>query len=288
MNDLSVATYRLVISCPDQVGIVAKVTQFIAEQGGSLMEANNHTDVDQGWFFIRCVINAGTLGCDLETFRERFEPIAADYNMKWYIRDSRIKQKVVLLASHASHCLADLLHRWHSGELDCDIPCVISNHENLRSMVEWHGIPFHYVPVDKSDKAPAFAKMEEIIQRHDADTVVLARYMQIIPPSLCERYAGRLINIHHSFLPSFIGANPYQKAFERGVKLIGATSHYVTQDLDEGPIIEQDVVRVNHRHDKDELVRMGKDVEKSVLSRALRNHLADRVIVLGNKTVVFD
>lgn len=288
MNDLSVATYRLIISCPDQVGIVASVTQFIAEQGGSLMEANNHTDIDKGWFFIRCVINAETLGCDLDAFRERFEPIAADYKMKWYIRDSQVKQKVLLLASHASHCLADLLYRWHSGELDCDIPCVVSNHENLRSMVEWYGIPFHYVPVDKNNKASAFAEMEEIIQRYDADTIVLARYMQIIPPSLCERYAGRLINIHHSFLPSFIGANPYQKAFERGVKLIGATSHYVTQDLDEGPIIEQDVVRVNHRHGKGELVRLGKDVEKSVLSRALRNHLEDRVIVLENKTVVFD
>ncbi|WP_339339192.1 formyltetrahydrofolate deformylase [uncultured Oceanicoccus sp.] len=288
MSDLSAATYRLIISCPDQVGIVARVTQFIAEQGGSLLEANNHTDIDSNWFFIRCVINADTLTCDLDTFRQRFESIAAEFKMKWYIRDSLVKQKVLLLASHASHCLADLLHRWHSGELDCDIPCVISNHENLRSMVEWHGIPFHYVPVDKNNKASAFAEMEDIIQRYDADTIVLARYMQIIPPSLCERFAGRLINIHHSFLPSFIGANPYQKAFERGVKLIGATSHYVTQDLDQGPIIEQDVVRVNHRHNKDELVRLGKDVEKGVLSRALRNHLEDRVIVLENKTVVFD
>ena len=288
MSDLSAATYRLIISCPDQVGIVARVTQFIAEQGGSLLEANNHTDIDSNWFFIRCVINADTLTCDLDTFRQRFESIAAEFKMKWYIRDSLVKQKVLLLASHAYHCLADLLHRWHSGELDCDIPCVISNHENLRSMVEWHGIPFHYVPVDKNNKASAFAEMEDIIQRYDADTIVLARYMQIIPPSLCERFAGRLINIHHSFLPSFIGANPYQKAFERGVKLIGATSHYVTQDLDQGPIIEQDVVRVNHRHNKDELVRLGKDVEKGVLSRALRNHLEDRVIVLENKTVVFD
>ena len=288
MSESSLQSYRLVISCPDQVGIVARVTQFIAEHGGSLIEANNHTDVDKGWFFIRCVINASTLGCSLDEFRERFTPVAEEYSMKWYIRDSKVKQKVVLLASHASHCLADLLHRWHSDELDCDIPCVVSNHENLRSMVEWHGIPFHHVPVDKNDKAPAFAKMEEIIERHEADTVVLARYMQIIPPSLCETYAGRLINIHHSFLPSFIGGNPYQKAFERGVKLIGATSHYVTQDLDEGPIIEQDVVRVNHRYAKDELVRLGKDVEKSVLSRALRNHLEDRVIVIGNKTVVFD
>lgn len=288
MNASTAHTYRLVISCPDQVGIVASVTRFIAEHSGSLMEANNHTDVDKGWFFIRCVIDAHTLQCSLDEFRERFALIAEAYEMKWYIRDSQIKQKVVILASHASHCLADLLHRWHSEELDCDIPCVISNHENLRSMVEWHGIPFHYVPVDRNDKTPAFAKMEELIERHDTDTVVLARYMQIIPPSLCEKFAGRLINIHHSFLPSFVGANPYQKAFERGVKLIGATSHYVTEELDEGPIIEQDVVRVNHRHGKDELVRLGKDVEKSVLSRALRNHLEDRVIVLANKTVVFD
>lgn len=287
MNTTSERTYRLVISCPDQVGIVARVTQFIADLEGSLLEANNHTDIESGWFFIRCVINAHTLNCSLDEFREQFSVIAEEYSMKWFIRDSHKKQKVVLLASNASHCLADLLHRWHSGELDCDIPCVISNHENLRSMVEWHGIPFHYVPVDKNNKAPAFAKMEEIITRHNADTVVLARYMQIIPPSLCEKYAGRLINIHHSFLPSFIGANPYQKAFERGVKLIGATSHYVTQDLDEGPIIEQDVVRVDHSDCKNELVRKGKDVERSVLARALRYHLADRVIVLGNKTVVF-
>ena len=288
MTDGPVRTWRLIISCPDKVGIVAKVTQFIAEQGGSLVEANNHTDLANGWFFMRCVINAGTVACSMAAFQERFVSIADDLSMQWFIHDSAVKQKVVLLASHASHCLADLLYRWHSDELDCEIPCVISNHENLRSMVEWHDIPFYYVPVDKNNKDPAFASMEEIIQRHKADTIVLARYMQIIPPSLCDRFAGRLINIHHSFLPSFIGANPYQKAFERGVKLIGATSHYVTRDLDEGPIIEQDVVRVNHRHSKDELVRMGKDVEKSVLARALRNHLEDRVIILGNKTVVFD
>ena len=165
---------------------------------------------------------------------------------------------------------------------------VISNHENLRSMVEWHGIPFHYVPVSKEDKAPAFARMNEIIERHRADTVVLARYMQIIPPNLCEEYAGRLINIHHSFLPSFIGANPYQKAYDRGVKLIGATCHYVTDELDEGPIIEQDVIRVNHSCDKDDMVRLGRDVEQSALSRGLRYHLEDRVIVRGNKTVVFN
>jgi formyltetrahydrofolate deformylase len=276
-----------VTSCPDQVGLVAAVTQFVAQRGGSLVEANQHTDHDSGWFFMRNVIRGDSLSISLEEFREQFAELAKRFDMQWYIRDSHKPQKVVLLASHASHCLADLLHRWHSGELDCEIPCVISNHENLRSMVEWHGIPFHYVPVDKNDKSVAFAKMNDIIERNQADTIVLARYMQIIPPQLCQNYSGRLINIHHSFLPSFIGANPYQKAYERGVKLIGATSHYVTEELDEGPIIEQDVIRVNHSCDKDDLVRLGKDVERAVLSRALRYHLEDRVIVRGNKTVVF-
>lgn len=281
-------TYRLVISCPDKVGIVARVSQFVAEHGGWLTESNYHSDQEVGRFFMRNEIRAESLSVDLETFRSEFAKIAEEYEMQWYIRDASMKQKVVIFCSHASHCLADLLHRWHSDELDCDIPCVISNHENLRSMVEWHGIPFHYVPVDKNDKAPAFRKMEEIVERHGGETIVLARYMQIIPPALCERFEGRLINIHHSFLPSFIGANPYQKAYDRGVKLIGATSHYVTQDLDEGPIIEQDVVRVSHRFDKDDLVRLGKDVEMAVLARALRSHLEDRVLVCGNKTIVFE
>jgi len=207
--------------------------------------------------------------------------------MKWHVSDNDELQRVVILVSQASHCLADILHRWESGELPCQIPCVISNHENLRSMVEWYGIPFHYVPVPQVDKASAFAAVTEIITQYQADTVVLARYMQIVPSTLCEQFAGRLINIHHSFLPSFIGANPYQKAYERGVKLIGATCHYVTEDLDEGPIIEQDVIRVNHSCDKDDMVRLGRDAEQSVLSRGLRYHLEDRVIVRGNKTIVF-
>ena len=281
-------TYRLVIGCPDQVGIVAKVSQIIADNGGWLTEANYHSDPESDWFFMRTEIKANSLQVDVERFKADFASLAADYQMDWYLRDSSVPQKVVILASHASHCLADLLHRWHSKELFCEIPCVISNHENLRSMVEWHGIPFHYVPVPKENKAEAFGQMEEIIERHNAETLVLARYMQIIPPSLCKNYENRLINIHHSFLPSFIGANPYQKAYDRGVKLIGATCHYVTECLDEGPIIEQDVVRVSHRHGKEDLVRLGKDVEKNVLSTALRNHLEDRVIVHGNKTVVFN
>lgn len=287
MSDANRASYTLVISCPDKVGIVAAVSQFVALRSGSLVESNHHTDVEQGWFYMRNVIIADSLAVSLQQFREEFTALADEFSMQWHVRDNNELQRVVIMASHASHCLADILHRWKSGELPCQIPCVISNHENLRSMVEWHGIPFHYVPVPKEDKSAAFAKVTEIVERHQAETVVLARYMQIIPPAICEQFSGRLINIHHSFLPSFIGANPYQKAYDRGVKLIGATCHYVTEDLDEGPIIEQDVIRVNHSCDKDDMVRLGRDVEQSVLSRGLRYHLQDRVIVRGNKTVVF-
>jgi formyltetrahydrofolate deformylase len=183
--------------------------------------------------------------------------------------------------------LADILNRWHSGDLPCDIPCVISNHEDLRSLVEWHGIPFFHVPVDPKNKAPHFAEVERLVAEHKADVVVLARYMQILPEALCTAMPNKIINIHHSFLPSFIGARPYHQAQERGVKLIGATCHYVTGDLDAGPIIDQDVVRISHRDAVEDMVRLGKDCEKSVLARGLRWHLEDRVLVHGNKTVVF-
>lgn len=286
-NEQSTSRYSLVTSCPDKVGIVAAVSSFIAERNGSLVESNHHTDVDEGWFFMRNVISAQSKTVEIEEFRKDFESLAKFFGMNWYVRENTKMQRVVILASQASHCLADLLHRWKSGELPCEISCVISNHENLRSMVEWHGIPFHYVPIPKEDKTAAFGQVTDIIERHQSDIVVLARYMQIIPPVLCGRFAERLINIHHSFLPSFLGANPYQKAYDRGVKLIGATCHYVTEGLDEGPIIEQDVIRVNHGCDKDDMVRLGRDVEKSVLSRGLRLHLEDRVVVRGNKTVVF-
>lgn len=286
-NSSRSASYTLVISCPDTVGIVAAVSGFVAQRSGSLLESNHYTDVEQGWFYMRNVISAASLDVGLAQFREQFAPLAATFAMQWHVRDNSEMQRVVILASQASHCLADILHRFKSGELACQIPCVISNHENLRSMVEWHGIPYHHVVVPSGDKTAAFARVTEIIDQNQSDTVVLARYMQIIPAALCARFAGRLINIHHSFLPSFIGANPYQKAYERGVKLIGATCHYVTEELDEGPIIEQDVIRVNHSCDKDDLVRLGRDVEQSVLSRGLRYHLEDRVIVRGNRTVVF-
>jgi len=280
-------TATLIISCPDKVGIVAAISSFVAQRQGSLLESNHHTDVDQEWFFMRNVINVDSLSVTLDVFREELEALAQEFDMQWHVRDNDVLQKVVVMASHASHCLADLLYRWKSDELACEIACVISNHENLRGMVEWHGIPFHYVPVPKEGKEEAFSMVSNIVERHNADCVVLARYMQIIPPELCRIYAGRLINIHHSFLPSFMGANPYQRAYDRGVKLIGATSHYVTEDLDEGPIIDQDVIRVSHSCSRDDMVRLGRDVEKSVLARALRFHLQDRVIIRANKTVVF-
>lgn len=283
-------SYRLIIACPDRVGIVARVSQFVADHNGSLLEASYHSDPDTQQFFMRNEIDAESLNVDFDTFIARFKPIANEFSMEWSLRRSADAHRIALLASHSSHCLADLLHRWQSGDLHCEVPCVISNHENLRSMVEWYGIPFHYIemPKDADIKRRAFEQIQALIEQYSADTVVLARFMQILPPSLCERFANRVINIHHSFLPSFIGANPYQKAFDRGVKLIGATCHYVTTDLDEGPIIEQDVVRVGHKHTHRDLVRLGKDVEARVLAQGLRYHLEDRVMVQGNKTVIFD
>ncbi|WP_114416571.1 formyltetrahydrofolate deformylase [Marinospirillum perlucidum] len=281
-------TYTLTISCPDRVGIVAKVSNFLAMYGGWITEANHHSDLQAERFFMRHEIRASSLPFGLDEFRTAFGPIAAEYEMEWDISDSNINKRVVLMCSRESHCMVDLLHRWQSGELACDIPLVISNHEDLRNLVEWHGIPFHHVPVTKDNKPEAYARVEELIDEAEADCVVLARYMQIIPPALCEKYQHRIINIHHSFLPSFAGAKPYHQAYERGVKLIGATCHYVTEELDAGPIIDQDTVRVNHRQTAQDMVRLGRDVEKSVLARGLAWHLQDRVLVYGNKTVVFN
>lgn len=281
-------TFRLIISCPDKVGIVAAVSEFIRSRNGWLTEASYHSEPETGWFFMRNEIKAESLNVGLDDFKQQFSAIAQQFEMNWFITDSRVHKRVVILASHASHCLTDILYRWHSGELDCDIQAVIANHDSLRGMVEWHDIPFHFVPAVKEQKQQHFAKVAELLEQYQAETIVLARYMQILPQPICQQYSGKIINIHHSFLPSFIGANPYYQAYNRGVKLIGATCHYVTEDLDQGPIIEQDVERVSHRHGKEDLVRLGRDVEKIVLARGLRYHLQDRVVVHGNKTVIFD
>lgn len=280
-------TYRLVVSCPDRTGIVAKVSNFLATYNGWITEASYHADQKNGWFFMRNEIKASSIPFDLENFKTVFEPIAKEFAMSWSISDSNVKKRVVLMASKESHCLADLLHRWHSNELDAEIVAVISNHDDLRRMVEWHDIPYHHVPVDPNNKQEAFDKVSALVDEYETDLVVLARYMQILPADLCEKYAGRVINIHHSFLPSFAGAKPYHQAYDRGVKLIGATCHYVTQDLDEGPIIDQDVQRISHSNTIEDMVRLGKDAEKNVLARGLRLHLEERVIIHENKTVVF-
>ena len=247
--------FTLTIDCPDRVGIVAEVSRFIAERGGWILEANHHADRDTKRFFMRNAILADSLPGGIKDFSTGFAPLAQRLEMRWRLSDSARPRRVALLASRLDHCLVDLLYRWRAGELPCDIPCVISNHEDLRGDVDIHRVPFHCVPVSPDDKAGAFERLTRLLEDNEVDTIVLARYMQILPPDLCARYPGRIINIHHSFLPSFIGAKPYHRAFERGVKLIGATSHYVTEDLDEGPIIEQDVVRVEHNDTVDDLIR---------------------------------
>ena len=279
--------YTLTASCPDRVGIVARVAGFIAQHGGWMLESSYHADDVDHRYFMRIEIKADSLPFDLDGFRGRFQSIADEFAMDWRIADSAVKKRVVLLVSKQEHCLYDLLARWQSKELDIEIPCVVSNHEDLRGFVEWHGIPFHHVPVGADNQAAAFEKIAALFVDAHADTMVLARYMQVLPGAMCAVYAGRILNIHHSFLPSFVGAKPYHQAYERGVKLIGATCHYVTSELDQGPIIEQDVIRIDHSDSVDDMVRYGKDIEKTVLARGLRYHLEDRVLLHGNKTVVF-
>jgi formyltetrahydrofolate deformylase len=283
----STRRYTLTLTCPDRVGIVAAVSGLIAQHQGWIVEASHHADEPAKRFFLRQEIRADSLSFDVAALREKFAPIAAQYDMDWRISDSAVKKRVMVLVSKQEHCLYDLLARWQSQELDIDIPCVISNHETFRGLVEWHGIPFHHVPVMPDNKDAAYAEVQRLFEDCRGDTMVLARYMQILSPELCRAYPGRIINIHHSFLPSFVGARPYHQAYERGVKLIGATCHYVTADLDQGPIIDQDVIRIDHSDSPEDMVRYGKDIEKTVLARGLRYHLEDRVLTHGNKTVVF-
>ncbi len=281
-------TYRLIVSCPDRVGIVAAVSGFIADHGGWIIEASQHADPVSKWFFMRYEILAESLSFDLDTFRAKFTPIAHEMDMRWRVADATVRRPLVLMAGRQPHCVADLLHRWHSGEMHIDVRGVISNHEDLSEYVGWYGLPYYHIPTPTDDKAAAFRAIEEVLEKLQPEVIVLARFMQILPTSICQQYASSIINIHHSFLPSFVGARPYHQASERGVKLIGATCHYVTEELDAGPIIEQDVLRVRHDDTIEDLVRLGRDVERTVLARGLRYHLEDRVLIHGHKTIVFD
>ncbi len=280
-------TFRLVIDCPDQVGLVARVSQFLADHGGTIVEASHHTDLQTGRFFMRHEIGADSLRLDYNGFIEAFTPVANEFQMNWKLTDSRSKQRMALLASLESHCLVDLLHRWHTGELHCDIPVIIGNHPQMKQFADWYKVPFHWVDFKALGKEQAFSQIETLLESYKIDLTVLARFMQILPDTLCAKLQGKAINIHHSFLPSFAGARPYQQAYDRGVKLIGATCHYVTKDLDEGPIIEQSVKRISHSDSAADMVRKGKDCEVTALAHGVRNHLEDRVIIHRNKTVVF-
>jgi formyltetrahydrofolate deformylase len=279
--------YVLTVSCPDAVGLVAAVSGLVASWSGWLTEVANHADPVTGQFFMRNEVAAASLDFGIDEFRRRFAPVAEKHRMRFEVHDSEVPKRVMILVSRQEHCLADLLHRWRTGELHFELRGVISNHDQLRSFVEWHGVPYHHVPVTPETKEAAFGTIDHLLGEQGIDLVILARYMQILPPALCQRYEGRIVNIHHSFLPSFVGGRPYEQACARGVKLIGATSHFVTADLDQGPIIEQDVVRVSHADTVGDMVRLGRDVEKTVLARAVRFVLEDRVIVHENRTVVF-
>ena len=283
--------FVLSLGCPDRIGIVARIATFLADLGGTIVEAAYHADVETGWFFTRQAVDADSLGLGPDELRERFAEVAAELGpeAEWRIGDSAEPKDVVLLVSREGHCLHDLLGRVAEGDYPARIRAVIGNHEDLREMTESHGVPFHHVPfpADPGERGPAFATLAGLVDEIDPDAIVLARFMQVLPAELCERWAGRALNIHHSFLPSFVGARPYHQAHARGVKLIGATCHHVTADLDQGPIVEQDVVRISHSDTVRDMVRRGRDVERMVLARGLRWQLEDRVLVHGTRTVVF-
>jgi formyltetrahydrofolate deformylase len=292
----------LLISCPDRKGEVATIADFVYRHNGNILHADEHVDEESGLFLMRVEFDPKDFDIDLSQcdsaqfnpsqpdlsdFSKQFSPIAQTFAMKWRLALSSHRPRMVILVSKYDHCLVDLLYRHQSGELHCDIPLIISNHPDNQPIADFYKIPYVTIPVTRENKAQAEARMQQLLDRDRPDFLVLARYMQILSNEFVNRYPQRIINIHHSFLPAFIGARPYHQAFERGVKLIGATSHYVTEELDDGPIIEQDVVRVSHRDSVEDLIRKGRDLEKIVLSRAVRLHVESRVLVYGNKTVVF-
>jgi formyltetrahydrofolate deformylase len=276
----------LLIDCPDRKGLVARVSGLLYERGANILHADQHRDQELGLFFMRVEFELN--GFDLEGFRAAFAALAADLDMTWKLTSSARKPRLALFCSQYLHCMADLLHRWRTGELVCEIPLIVSNHDAVANLAAFYDVPFEHVPVTAETRAAAEAGQLELLEKNEIELIVLARYMQILSPAFVDRYPASIINVHHSFLPAFTGARPYHAAHTRGVKLIGATSHYVTAVLDDGPIIEQDVARISHRDQVEDLVARGRDLERMVLSRAVRWHLGRRILCYGNKTVVFD
>ncbi|MGF7533507.1 formyltetrahydrofolate deformylase [Bacillus mexicanus] len=280
---------RLLVSCPDQPGIVSAVSAFLFEHGANIIESNQYTtDPEGGRFFLRIEFDCKDIREKKETLRKAFASVAETFDMTWSLTSASELKRVAIFVSKELHCLHELIWEWQTGNLMAEIAVVISNHEEARELVERLDIPFHYMKANKDIRAEVEKKQLELLEQYKIDVIVLARYMQILTPDFVSAHPNRIINIHHSFLPAFIGANPYKRAYERGVKLIGATSHYVTNDLDEGPIIEQDIERVDHRDNAEALKNIGRTIERSVLARAVKWHLEDRVIVHENKTIVFN
>jgi formyltetrahydrofolate deformylase len=291
-------TAVLLIDCPDRKGLVARVSGLLYEHGANILHADQHQDHDLGKFFMRVewALDGGdvtgaescTSGFDLVRFSKAFAPIAAELKMHWQVGVMNLPTRVALFCSQYLHCVADLLHRWQSRELNCEIRVIVSNHREVEKLAAYYGIPFEYLAVSAATRVEAEARQIRILEEHGIELVVLARYMQILSPAFVAKYPAAIINVHHSFLPAFVGAKPYHAAHARGVKLIGATSHYVTEVLDDGPIIEQDVARISHRDQVEDLVAQGRDLERLVLARAVKWHLDRRILSYGNKTVVFD
>ncbi|MBI1209309.1 MAG: formyltetrahydrofolate deformylase [Azospirillum sp.] len=279
--------FILTLSCPDTVGIVFAVAAFLAQRDCNIIDSAQYGDRDSGLFFMRTSFSAPVGGPAQVELDAEFSEIASRFQMAWTIHDTAKRQRLLILTSKFGHCLNDLLYRYRTGGLDVEIPAIVSNHRDFYQLAAWHNVPFHYLAVTPETKLQQEAKLWEIVEDEKIDLVVLARYMQVLSPNLCRRLEGRAINIHHSFLPSFRGAKPYHQAFTRGVKLIGATAHYVSAELDEGPIIEQEVERVDHTVGPEELVAVGRDIENVVLARAVKYHTEHRVLLNGGKTVVF-
>ncbi|MBB5535492.1 formyltetrahydrofolate deformylase [Rhizobium giardinii] len=279
-------SYVLTVSCKSTRGIVAAITGYLAEEGCYITDSSQFDDMETGLFFMRLTFISQE-GASLEKLTAGFEAVKSRFGMVADIRDSEHRMKVLLMVSRFGHCLNDLLYRWKIGALPIDIVGVISNHFDYQKVVVNHDIPFHHIPVTKANKAQAEARMMDVVEQTGTELIVLARYMQILSDAICQKMSGQIINIHHSFLPSFKGANPYKQAYERGVKLIGATAHYVTADLDEGPIIEQDIARITHAQSAEDYVSIGRDVESQVLARAVHAHIHHRTFINGNRTVVF-
>ena len=282
------ATGVLLVSCPDRPGIVAAVASFVAGHGGNVIDLQQHTDHTDGAFFQRIELELDDVDLAREEIGPAFAPVAERFGMRWTLRFSDERPRMAILASREPHCLHDLLNRWRTGELAVEVPVVVSNHPDHAPIAEWFGVEHAHVPIVDGDKATQEATVRDLLQARGVDLVVLARYMQVLSEGFCATWPERIINIHHSFLPAFQGARPYHQAHERGVKLVGVTAHYATAELDDGPIIDQDVIRVSHRDDVDDLRRKGRDLEVAVLARAVRAHVNHRVLVYGRRTVVFD